>query len=59
MNKCKNKAEIAIPWAGEIKKGCRDHAHAMTVLGNFIGTPLLCRELPPNADDCEFMDDLK
>lgn len=56
--KCKNKAEVAIPWAGKIMKGCKRHANAMVMLGNVIGSSIEARELPPNNDKCEFQDDL-
>ncbi len=57
-NKCKNNAEIAIPWAGKILKGCPQHANGICVLANAMGTPIEARKLPPNKDKCEFADDL-
>jgi len=59
MEKCKNKAETAIPWAGKIMKGCKKHAHSMNILAQVIGSPIEIRELPQNNDNCEFSNDLE
>ena len=59
QEKCPGKSEVAIPWAGKIMKGCRKHARAMNILGNVMGSPIECRELPPNNDPCEFNNDLE
>ena len=58
-NKCKNKAEVAVPWAGKILKGCEKHARGLVLLGEVMGSPIEARRLPPNKDKCEFADDLK
>ena len=59
MEKCKNKAEIATPWAGKILKCCKAHTNAFVVLGNVMGSPVEPRLLPPNKDMCEMNDDLE
>ncbi len=56
--RCSNKAEVAVPWAGKIMKGCKKHATGLVMLGNAMGSPVEARELPPNNDGCEFADDL-
>lgn len=57
--KCKNKAETIILWAGKILKGCKKHANAVNTLANVIGCSIEIRELPPNNDQCEFANDLE
>ena len=59
MDKCKNKAEIIIPWAGKIMKGCKKHANAMNILASVMGSPIEIRSLPENNDNCEFNNDLE
>ena len=57
--KCPNNAEVIVPWAGKILKGCKKHANAMAILGNVMGAPVEARALPPKSDKCEFQDDLE
>ena len=57
--KCKNLVEVAVPWGGKILKGCKQHANAMVILGNAMGSPIEPRLLPPNVDRCEFQNDLE
>jgi len=39
-NTCDSKAYFAVPWAGEIKMCCKDHAKQLQVLGSVIGQPV-------------------
>ena len=58
-NKCPGNAEVAIPWAGKILKGCKQHANGLAKLGEAMGSPVEARLLPENSDRCEFKNDLK
>lgn len=57
--KCKNKAEVVVPWAGKILICCKLHGIAFVAIGNAIGSPVEPKLLPPNNDGCEMMDDLE
>ena len=56
--KCPNRAEAIVPWAGKIMKGCLPHCRNMATLGVVIGNPVEIRTLPPTLDNCEFNNDL-
>lgn len=56
-SKCPKGAEVAVPWAGKIMKGCKEHANSLCILGEAMGSPLEARLLPPNKDNCEFGND--
>ena len=39
-DKCPNKALFILPWAGKILKVCHQHANAMVMIANAIGSPI-------------------
>ena len=59
MDKCKNKAVTAFPWAGKIHKCCKQHTKALSVLNQVIGGVQTPRALPENSGNCEMNNDLE
>ena len=44
---CPNMANVAFPWAGEIKEFCEAHARGVAMLGRAMGSPIELRKINP------------
>ena len=57
MDKCKNKAEFLVPWAGKQVICCKSHAEALTNIGRVMGVNVQVAEVQME-DMCSLNDDL-
>lgn len=54
-------ANVALPWAGEIKEFCEKHARGVAMIGQAMGSPVELRKINPMkkcpSKDREIVDD--